>query len=148
MRLEELELAEFALVVEFLHEQEFAGIDHGFHHHVFQSGGLREVDDLLALLHAGRHRHGAGDVLARLQRLDRLPAVIGDRRVDVDGVDLRIGEQVVVGGVAFFDAELVADFVELRLGPLADGGHVRLRVALVDGDELGSEAEPDDCDVY
>jgi hypothetical protein len=39
---------------------------------------------------AGGHRHGAGDVLAGLQGLDAHPAVVGDGRIDVDGVDVRV----------------------------------------------------------
>jgi hypothetical protein len=67
-RLEELELAEGALVVEFLHVQELPGVHHGLHHHVLQPGLLLEFDDLLAVGEIGRgHGHGAGDVLAGLQ---------------------------------------------------------------------------------
>ena len=65
-------------------------------------------DDLPALVHRRRHRHRAGDVLAGLQRGDRLRRVVGDRAVDVDGVDVRVLEQLVVVGVARLDAELVA----------------------------------------
>ena len=38
--LEELDLAQLALVVELLDEEELAGVDHGFHHHVLQAGPL------------------------------------------------------------------------------------------------------------
>ena len=113
----------------------------------FNPVSLHEVDDLLALVERGGHRHGAGDVFAGLERLDRLAAVIGNRRVDVNGMDVRIREQVLVGSVAFRDAELVADFIQLGLGPLADGIHVRIRMTLIDRDELGAETEADDGDV-
>ena len=44
-------------------------------------------------------------------------------------------------------AKGVADGVELRLRPLADRVDARLRMALIDGNELGSEAETDDGNV-
>ena len=72
--------------------------------------------------------------------------VVWDGGVDVDGVNVRIGENVGVVGVALFDAELVADFVEQFGITLADRAHLRIGMALVDGDELGAEAEPDDGD--
>jgi hypothetical protein len=56
------------------------------------AGLLRELDDLFAVGDRGRHRHGAGDVLASLEGLDRLRGVIGDRGVDVHRVDFRIAE--------------------------------------------------------
>jgi hypothetical protein len=43
--------------------------------------------------------------------------------------------------------ERLADLAELFLVALADGVHVGLRMALVDGNELGAEAEADDGDV-
>ena len=61
---EKLEFAEFAFVVEFLHEEELAGVDDGLHHHVFESGGLANFDDPAAVIDRGRHRDGAGDVFS------------------------------------------------------------------------------------
>jgi len=72
--------------------------------------------------------------------------VVRNGRVDVDGVNVRIGEDVGVVGVALFDAELVADFVEQFGIALADRAHLRIGMALVDGDEFGAEAETDDGD--
>lgn len=63
---EKLEFAEFAGVVEFLHEEELAGVDDGLHHHVFEAGGGAEFDDRFAVLDRGRHGDGAGDVLSSL----------------------------------------------------------------------------------
>ena len=49
-------------------------------------------------------------------------------------------------GVARLDAEAVAALVELFLVASADGVHLGIRVALIDRDELGAEAEADDGD--
>ena len=77
-----------------------------------------------------------------------IQAVVGDGRVDVDGVDVRILEQFLVIGVALRDAEVVADRVELGLGLRWQMAYMfGVRMALVDGDELGPEAEADDGDV-
>ena len=64
----------------------------------------------------------------------------------MDGVDVRVFEQLVVVGVARLDAELVAALVEFRLVAPADGVHLGVRMVLVDGNELGPEAEADDGD--
>lgn len=145
--LEELELAELALVVEFLHEEEFAGVDDGFHHHVAQSGRGAEIDDGLAVLDRGGHGNSAGDVFARFQSGNCLLGVVRDGGVEVDGIDLGISEEFVVTRVAFCDAKFVADLVERGLGPLADGDKIGVWMPLVDGDKFGSEAEADDCDI-
>ena len=81
--LHELQLAQLALIELLLHEEVFAGIDDGLHHHVLEAGLLDEIADLFAVFDAGGHRHGAGDVFARLERLDAHPAMVGDGRVDV-----------------------------------------------------------------
>ena len=64
--LEELEFPEFPFVIELLHEEEFPGVNHRFHHHVFEPGGLGEFDDRFAILDRGGHGNGARDVLAGL----------------------------------------------------------------------------------
>ena len=76
--LDELEFAQLARIEQLLHEQVLARIHDGFGHHVFQPGFLHEFDDLLAVIDARGHRHGAGDVLAGFERGDGLPAVIGN----------------------------------------------------------------------
>jgi hypothetical protein len=85
-------------------------------------------------------------MLARLQRGNRLRRMIRDRRVDVDGVDVRILQQVLVARVAGGDAEAVAARVELFLVPPADRVHLGIGVTLIDRDELGAEAESDERD--
>ena len=143
---EKLEFAEFALVIEFLHEEEFTRVDHGFHHHVFEPGGGTEFDDRFAVLDGSGHGHGAGHVFSGFERGDGVFGVIRDCGVEVDGIDVGIGEDLLESGVALFDAVFIADFVEGGFGALADGGQFSSRVALVNGDEFGSKTEADDCD--
>ena len=111
-----LDLAELALVVEFLDEQIFAGIDDRFGHHVFEACLADQANDLLGLLDRRRHRHGAHDVLAGLQRRDRLRGVIGNRAVDVDEIHVRIGQYLAEIGVAGADPEPVANLIQFASG--------------------------------
>ena len=143
---EKLEFAEFTFVVEFLHEEEFPGVNHGFHHHVFETGGLGEFDNCLTIFDRGRHGDGAGYVFSGLQGCDGLFSMIGDGRIDVNGIDVRIGEEVVVALVALLDPEFVAHFIEGGLGALANCHQFSSGVALIDGDEFGAKTEADDCD--
>src|SRR5262249_2969897 len=85
-------------------------------------------------------------VLAGLEGGQGLWGVVGDGRVDVDGIDGRVLQQLVVVGVAGLDAELVPDLVEALLVATADGGHLGVGVGLVDGNELGAETKADDGD--
>ena len=62
----------------------------------------------------------------------------------MDGVDLLVLEEISVVAIAPFDAMSLADLGELLLRPLADGHKLSMRMPLVDGDELGAEAEADD----
>ncbi len=142
-----MEFAQLAFVVELLHVEEFARVDDRFHHHVFQAGRLREFDDLFAVLDRRRHGHGAGDVFASLQRRDGLFGVIGDRCIDVDRINFRILEELVVALVTLLDAVLVTDLIERGFGPLTDGRHVGVWVALIDWDEFRPESETDDSNV-
>jgi hypothetical protein len=62
----------------------------------------------------------------------------------VDGVDVLVLQDVGIRLIPSFDAIGVADLVELVLRPLADAHELGVRMPLVDGDELGPEAEADD----
>jgi hypothetical protein len=73
--------------------------------------------------------------------------MIGDGRIDMDGVDIRVFEQPVDVVVSFCHAKSVADGIQLFAGALADGVHVGVGMALVDGDEFGAKAQPDNGDV-
>ena len=87
---QELEPAELTLVVQLLDEQVFAAVDDGLHHHVDLAALALGRDDLAALVDRGSHGHGAGHVLAGLQGRDGHPGVVGDRRVDVNRVDVGV----------------------------------------------------------
>ena len=108
------------------------------------AAGALGLDDRPALVDRGGHRHGAGHVLAGLEPGQALAGVVGDGRVDVDGVDLGIGQHVVELRVALGDAERVAQLVELLLAALADGVHLGLRMVLIDGNELGPKTQTHD----
>ena len=146
-RLQELDFAEVAFFVELLEVKKLAGIDDGFHHDVFFFRLPHEVHDFPAVLDAGRHRHGAGDVFAGLERGDRLPGVIGNGGIDVDRVEGRVFKQLVEIVVPVLHAKRVADRVQFFAGALADGVHVGAGVPLVDGNELRAKAQPNNGDV-
>ena len=76
-----------------------------------------------------------------------MPAVIGNGRVDVNAVNVGVFEKFVEIGVAFVDAERVADGVELGLGALADGIHVGVWMPLINGDEFCAKTQTDNCDI-
>ncbi len=143
-----LDLAKLAGVVKLLDIQVFAAVDDGFGHHVLETGLAHERDDFLGLLDRRRHRHGADDVLARLEGGDRHGGMVGDRAVDVDDIDLRIGQDFTEIGVAVLDPELVADLIEMRLCALGDRRDLSIRMRLIDGNELRTETKPDDADAY
>jgi len=145
--LQKLDFAELPLFVEFLDVKKLAGIDHRFHHDVFLFRLLDEVHDFFAVLNTRGHRHGAGDVFAGLERGDGLPGMIGNRRVDVNGLNLRVLQQLVEIVVASLHSEGIPDGVELFAGALADGVHVGVGMPLVNGDKLRAKAQPDYGDV-
>ena len=146
-RLHELKFAEIARVEQLFHEQIFARINDRLHHHVVEAGLLRECDDLFAVFNARRHRHGAGDVFARLQRGDTQPCVIGDRRIDMHRVHVWVFEQRLEIGVTLRHAKVITDGVELLRIALTDGVAIRVGMFLPEWNELRAEAEADDCDV-
>ena len=63
-------------------------------------------------------------------------------------IDLRVLEQLSVIFVPLRDTEGLADGVELLPGALADCVHLRVGMALIDGNELGAEAEADNGNFY
>jgi hypothetical protein len=142
-----LNLAEFALRVEFLEKEELARVNDRFGHHVLEAGLLHQLDDLLAILDGRRHRHRTHDVLAGFEGRDGHRRVIRNRRIDMHGIDLRILEEVCVALVPGADAGGVADLVELLSRPLANRVHVRERVLLINRNEFGAESEADDGDI-
>src|SRR5215831_11785865 len=87
-------------------------------------------------------------MLAGLQSRDGLRGVVGNRRVDVDGVDVGVAEEVVEIGIAGLDAEAVAALIQLGPVAAANGVHFGVGMSLVDGNELRAEAEANDGDAY
>src|SRR6185503_3239704 len=73
--------------------------------------------------------------------------MIGDGRIDVDDVDIRVLEQLFEIRVAPLHPEGLADGVQLFRRALANRIHVGIGMALVNGDEFGSESESDDGNV-
>ena len=146
-RLEKLDFAEVAAVVEFFDVEVFAGVNDRLHHHVVEASFFGEIDDAFAIGDGGRHRDGAGDVFAGFERFDGLLGVVGDRRVDVNGVDVGILEELVVIGVAARNAEGVLNGFKFLRVALADGEQVGVGVRLVNRNKLGAETKADDGDV-
>jgi hypothetical protein len=85
-------------------------------------------------------------MLSGFQGRDHLIGVQLQRSVDVDDVDVGIGQHFVVIGVSDLDAVLVTDLVQFGFGTLADRVHFSVRVLLIDGDEFGAEFQADDAD--
>ena len=140
-----LDLAELALLVHLLDEQELAAVDDRLGHHVLQAGVGHELANLLAVGDVRRHRHGAHHVLARLQRLLAHPGVVRNRAVDVDEVDVGVRQHLLVLGVSLGDLEGVGHLIHLGLIAAANGHDLGLRMPLIDRNELRTEAQTDNC---
>ena len=82
-------------------------------------------------------------MLAGPQRLHAHPGVVRNRAIDMDEVDIRIGEHLFVERVSLVDAEGIGDFVEPSFVPPAQGREVDVRMLLVDRNEFGAESEAD-----
>ena len=113
---QELKPAQLAFVVQFLDEQVFAAVNDGLHHHVDFAALALGLDDLAAFVDRCAHRDGASDVLAGLQGLDRHPGVVGDRRVDMDRIDVGVFQELAIVGIAGLDPVPIAAFVETLSG--------------------------------
>ena len=66
----------------------------------------------------------------------------------MDEIDLGVGQQIFVAGIAFLDPQGLTDLVEPLSVSLADGIHSGVGVFLVDGDELGPKAQADNGHVH
>jgi len=146
-RLQKLNLAQLAFLVQLAQEQKLTGVDDCLGHHVLESSFLHQLDDLSALVHSGGHRHRTHDVFARFQSGNRLAGMIGNGRIDVNEVHVGIGEHVLEAREAFGHAERIADFVKFLVRSLADGVHVGVGVMLINGNKLCPKAQTDDRDV-
>ena len=143
-RREVLQLAEFALVVKLLDKQKFAAVNHRLSHHVLEAGFVDGLAKFLALGDRCCHWHGAHHMLAGAQGLDGLRRVIGDRRVNMNRINLGIGQQLFVIRVALGDGELVGHGVHLRLVAPTHRDEVGVGMRLVDGNKLCAETEADE----
>ncbi len=141
--LQVLDFSKFTLVEQPFDKQIFAAVDDCFRHHVLQARLFHQVDNLPALVDRRCHRYRAEHVFAGPQGGDRHGGMIGNGRIDMDEVDFRIGQYVVVAGVPFVDTQGIANLVQMALGSLADGNRTGQGMLLVDGDELGPEAQAD-----
>src|SRR3954471_15768893 len=71
-----------------------------------------------------------------------------NRRVDVDGINVRVLDELLKLLVPLRDLILVSDFVQLIGRTLADSVHVGVRMPLVDRHDLLAKSETYNCDVY
>ena len=67
-----------------------------------------------------------------------------DRSVDVNRIDIRILQQLLVIGKPLGNAVLIGNLVQVLLVALAQGHDLGVGMALIDWYELGSETESDD----
>jgi hypothetical protein len=65
----------------------------------------------------------------------------------VNRVDLRIFDQLIEIRIPPLDPEGVANGIELLFCPLTDGKHLRVRMPLINRNELRAKAKTDDGDV-
>ena len=138
-----LNFAEFTLFVHLFDEEVFAAVNDGFRHHVLQAGLLDHFHDLTTLVNRRCHRHRTHDVFASIKCLQGHPRVVVDRAVDVNEVDVFVGQHFVVGRVTLVDPKLIATLLQFRRIASADRRNVGIRMSLVDRNELGPKAEPD-----
>ena len=92
---QKLHAAELARLEKPLDIQILVGVKRRLHHHVFFAGAFDGAADGLNALHGGRHRHGAGAVLARVEDAHRLFRVIRNGGDEVDRVDRLVGQHLV-----------------------------------------------------
>ena len=128
--------------VEILGVEEFAGVDRRLHHHGGEPARPLGGDHSTEVVQRGRHRDGAGDVLARREGGEGLLDVEADGGAEVDGVDGRIGQNLLEGG----ELAPALDAGEGLLARVADDDLGNVRVGAVDRHELRAEAKADDGD--
>ena len=85
-------------------------------------------------------------MLASAESLEGVFSVIGNGGIDVNSIDLRIGQQRVVIRVALGNAKLVPNLIQRIRIALTERHNVRIRVTLINGNKLGTKAETDDGD--
>jgi len=145
--LKELDLPELTGLIQLLHEEELPAVDDRFHHHVPRARSS-SVTRMISKRSSdgGGHRHGAGHMLSSAQGFERLGGVIGNRGIDVNRVDLRIAEHVIVIQVALGHSVTVSARVQTRPVPAANRRHFGIGVPLINGNKLRTEPESGDTD--
>lgn len=73
--------------------------------------------------------------------------MVRDGRIDVNGIDFRIFQQFAVISVSRFYVERIANGIQLFGITLADGVHVGVGMALINGNEFSPESQSDDGNV-
>ena len=67
--------------------------------------------------------------------------MIWNRRINVNGVNLRIFQQFVIIIISFFNLERIAQFIQILLISLTNGIHISVRVSLINGNKFRSKAK-------
>jgi hypothetical protein len=114
--------------------------------HEEQALGAGGGDQLLRL--GGVHRERLLDQhrLARAQREQRVRVVHRVRRADVDGVDLRVGDERLVARVPVGHAEALAELLRGLLPPRADRHHgAGVGQLEIGGERPRDQSRPDDA---
>ena len=80
-------------------------------------------------------------MLARFERGHAHPAVVGNRAVDVHGVDVGVVQDLLIVCISNSNVVFVASLVQaLGVAP-ANGIHFRAGIVLINRDELGAETK-------
>ena len=121
-----------------------AAIHEGFHQEDIVAP--RRLDDGHSLGVVEREGLLTQDMLAGLGGLDRPLRVLGMGGGDVDGLDIRVGQQRIVAAVATWDVEGVAESIGGRPLPAAHGGeHAAVRSRDAAGERLSDVARAQDA---
>ncbi len=138
-------VAKFPIAVHLLHEQKFPAVDHGFHHHVGQTGFFYRFYDLPAFFCSCGHRHGTGNVLSRTQCSQRLCCVELNGSIDVHGIHFRIVQQFIKICISFFYVKSFRYFFQTFPVPLADRIHIGVRMTLIDRNKFCTKPQSYNC---
>ena len=141
---QELDTAHLPAAQHLLHIAELIRVERRLHHHEMLAGFALRVQNGLHILQAGGHGHRAGAVLPGAQHAHRLGRVIRDRRHEVDGVHLRIGQHVLKGIVHALNPVKLRHFFRKAAIQIADAERRDRRVILPDGRERTAEPEADE----
>ena len=120
------------------------GVQRGFHHHVGFPAALYRVADCADPLHTGRHRHGAGTMLARVEHAHGLIRVVGNGRDQMHRVHAFIRQHFVERGIAAGDPVLLRHTIHQITVHITDPNLAHIRMIPPDRHKRAAEAQPDD----